>query len=447
MRIPIRLRVTLSFAAGMAVVLAALSMFVFLRTADDLLSVVDLDLQGRAQAIVDAMPDPGIVPSAPGRLVDTDEAFAQVVAPDGTVLASSLRSARSVVPRRALDPLLVPEFITRRLPMFDDAARLFVVRAGTRTSTRYLVVGTTLGDRTDALAKLRLSFVVGGPIALLLVSLAGWLVAGAALRPVERMRREAAAISLSEPSRRLPVPSTSDELARLGATLNSMLDRLHESLQREQRFLDEASHELRTPLSVLRMELDLALSRARSPEELREALRNASQETDRLVRLAEDLLVLSRARNGAIPVHRRDVAIPELLRRAADIGRMRADGKRIHVLVECDDELTARVDPDRVRQALDNLVDNAVRHVREGGRVVVSGSRENGSVRLAVRDDGPGFPQEILDRSFSIETTQSANGAGLGLSIVDAIARAHGGTLTLRNGDDGGGLATFDLRA
>src|SRR5205085_9263404 len=166
-----------------------------------------------------------------------------------------------------------------------------------------------------------------------------WLLAGAALRPVERMRREADAISLAEPSRRLPIPPTRDELARLGSTLNSMLDRLHHSLQREQRFLDEASHELRTPLGVLRMELDLALSRARTPEELHEALRSASRETDRLVRLAEDLLVLSRERNGSIPVHRRETSMRDLLEQAAGPAR---------AAIECAEDLRAVVDPDRI---------------------------------------------------------------------------------------------------
>src|SRR5439155_6515661 len=193
------------------------------------------------------------------------------------------------------------------------------------------------GDRIESLSRLLQAFVFGGPIALLLASLAGWLAAGIALRPVERMRREAEAISLAEPSRRLPVPETGDELARLGITLNSMLDRLHHSLQREQRFLDEASHELRTPLSVLRMELDLALSRARTPEELQAALRSASRETDRLVRLAEDLLVLGREREGSIPLHRRDTDLRELLEQAA--------AASTHVDVRCDDDLIALVDP------------------------------------------------------------------------------------------------------
>src|SRR5207237_8033050 len=113
-------------------------------------------------------------------------------------------------------------------------------------------VGATLGDRNDGLARLVLGLAIGGPVALLLVAGAGWALAGAALGPVERMRREAAAMSASEPDRRLPVPATGDELERLATTLNKLFDRLQEAMEREQRFVDEASHELRTPLGVLR---------------------------------------------------------------------------------------------------------------------------------------------------------------------------------------------------
>src|SRR5207245_1539047 len=152
-------------------------------------------------------------------------------------------------------------------------------------------------------------------------------------------------------------------------TLNSMLDRLHESLQREQRFLDEASHELRTPLGVLKMELELALSRARTPEELQEALRRASAETDRLVRLAEDLLVLSRSRDGSLSLHRRETEVGELLRAAAAAGRARAEARGVVIEVDGSGAGTAFVDPDRIRQAVDDLLDNALRHAGPEVRV------------------------------------------------------------------------------
>ena len=416
MRLPLRLRVTLAFAACMAILLSALGAFVYVRVASDLTNAIDLDLRSRAQVLIGAVHarDPSLVRESHGSLIDPDEAFAQVLASDGAIVdASRGASGAPLIPSARLRSVTAPTFVTVPVP-HDDPARLLAVPI----ANGYVVVGATLGDRAESLSRLLQAFVIGGPIALLLASLAGWFAAGIALRPVERMRREAEAISLAEPSRRLPVPETDDELARLGVTLNSMLDRLHHSLQREQRFLDEASHELRTPLSVLRMELDLALSRARTPEELQAALRSASSETDRLVRLAEDLLVLSREREGSLPLHRRETNVREILEHAASASPA--------IEVRCDHNLVALVDPDRIRQAVDDLVDNALLHGAEP--VSLSAGRSNGSLLLEVRDRGPGY-QRTAD--------------GLGLTIVRAITRAHGGELELTN--DEGAVATLRL--
>jgi two-component system OmpR family sensor kinase len=159
------------------------------------------------------------------------------------------------------------------------------------------VVGTSTEGRTESQADLAQLLLVGGPVALLLASLAAYGVAAAALRPVEAMRARAAEVSTAAPDQRLPVPPTHDEIARLGVTLNAMLGRLGEALAHERRFVADASHELRTPLAILKAELDLALSQERSPAELRAALSSASEETDRLTQLAEDLLTIAGA-NG-----------------------------------------------------------------------------------------------------------------------------------------------------
>ena len=184
------------------------------------------------------------------------------------------------------------------------------------------------------IARLTALVAVGGPILLAALAALGWVLAGAALRPVERLRAEAAALSLAEPARRLPVPETGDELQRLAETLNGMLDRVHESLERERRLVDEASHELRTPLGVVQAELDLALREPRSREELEAALRSITQETDRLRRLTEDLLVLARSDRGRIPVHRTEVDVSEILERVASRVRgPRARGSTCEVRV------------------------------------------------------------------------------------------------------------------
>jgi signal transduction histidine kinase len=268
----------------------------------------------------------------------------------------------------------------------------------------------------------------------MLASLLGYAIASGALRPVEAMRAEAAAITDAEPGRRLPVPSGRDEVARLGETLNEMLVRLEGALARERGFVSDASHELRTPLARLRGELELALRRPRSAEELEDAIRSAAAETERLAELAEDLLVLARSDQAALALRREALSASELARAVAE--------RHSSVQVESGAADGAQVAGDRTRleQALGNLVENALEHGAEPVRLAVE--ERNGRVDLHVLDHGPGFPPEFLPKAFERFTraneARTGGGAGLGLAIVAAIARAHGGAAHAANRPGGG---------
>lgn len=431
MGLRIRTRLTLASAGLVAVILVAAGVFVYVRFEADLRETVDLGLRSRADALLSSG-DPSL--SSAG-LIEADEAFAQILAADGDVLEStpgvtaaairpgdvrvarfedtSARTVEEVVPARVL---LVP---------LDDG--------------RVLVVGASAEDQEEALARLAALLLIGGPAALALVVIVVWLIVGAALRPVEAMRSEAAAISASEPDRRLPVGQTDDELARLGRTLNEMLDRLQRALERERRFVDDASHELRTPLANLKAELDLSIRRARAPDELEAALRSAAEETDRLVRLAEDLLVLARAKGEKLPVRREPVDAAALVRDIVATFEARASERGVTLDDEAEDGVRADVDPLRMRQAVGNLIDNALRHAPRGGRVSVALARANGELTISVSDSGPGFSPEFLVDAFEPFTrddaarSRSDGGTGLGLAIVRAIAEAHGGSAEARN--------------
>jgi signal transduction histidine kinase len=292
-----------------------------------------------------------------------------------------------------------------------------------------LVAGTTRENRAETLSSVRDAFLVGGPIALLLVSLAGYALAGAALRPVEAMRRRAAAISSASLAERLPVPAGADEISRLGATLNAMLSRIETGVERERRFVADASHELRTPLAQLTTELELALRRSRSPEQLRAALASAAASTARLSHLADNLLLLARADESGVPLKWDEVDVGDLARRVAERFDVRA---RVEPRVVAADSL-------RLEQALTNLVDNAVRH--GGGEVVLTSQCRDGRVELHVLDKGRGFPEAFLRHAFERFTRaepHDPNGSGLGLAIVDTIAKAHGGEAQAANRAGGG---------
>jgi two-component system, OmpR family, sensor kinase len=444
--VPIRLRLTLVFAVAMAVVLAAMGLFLYLRLGVALDRTIEQSLRSRADDVTALVHETssGLQEPQPNRLAGQEQGFAQVVDPSGVVVdTTTALVGRSLLNDAQLASATSQTIMVDRAPFpgSDDPIRLLATPVTTEEQGRLLVVvvGASLEERADALESLRRQLYVGGPIALLLSSLLAYTLAAAALRPVESMRREAEAVSAAEPGRRLPLPPTRDEIARLGETLNTMLGRLEWALERERRFVSDASHELRTPLAALRTELELALRRERSRGELREALRSAAEESDRLSQLAEDLLVLARSQGGRLPVRRERLPAAELLadvreryaRRVAEVGRS--------LELEVDDRLELSVDRLRAEQALGNLVENALRHGR--GRILLQAERRNGRVELHVRDEGPGFAADFIERAFEPFTRGDPGrvgpGAGLGLAIVDVIARAHGGAAHAANRDGG----------
>ena len=445
MRLPLRVRVTLASAASAALILGALSSFVYASLQAELVRASDGGLRARAEAIAAGLGHQGSAGVDPPDI--GTGGLSQILTPDGLLRMSSRPQAPSLS-AAALRTIRDPEFV--RLPSAPGrpVLRAFVLPT-TEGQRLFVVVGSSMAEVSQTLARLRLLLIVAGPAALALACLSAWLFAGAALRPVERMRREAAAISVSEPSRRLPVPGANDEVARLGRTLNSLLDRLQAAVGREQRLLDDASHELRTPLSILKAELDLTLTRAREPEELEAALQSASEETDRLARLAEDLLVLSRARTAGLRIHRMNTSLRDLLDRACAGHRARASdrGARIECLAPA---VVITVDPMRLRQALDNLLDNAIRHgPQAGGLIRVEAAVSGGVVTIMMENSGPGFADDLLPRAFEpfvrgSRDVASHPGAGLGLAIVRAVAQAHGGTATAEN-VPGGARLTMTL--
>jgi len=423
-RIPIRIRLTLAFVLALGVVLAALGWVVYSRFEESLNDNTDRALRSRATDISALINRSGPrIPGARGdRFVESEESFSQILDTQGRIVDATSRASSA--------PLLDADEIERAqegsltLTRDDaveegDPARLFAVPVDGYT----LVVGQATDDDEETLATLRLLLGVGLPIALVLASLAGYAVAASALRPVEAMRRKAADVSEERPGEQLPIPRADDEIRRLGETLNAMLARLEAALEREKGFVADASHELRTPLASLKTELELALRHDRTEDELRSALRSATEETDRLSRLADDLLVLARSDRGTLPLRKERIPAKELLDRVA------AQFRAADVHVNVPDGLVVEGDRLRLEQALGNLVANAATH--GDGAVTVSARPRHGTVELHVEDEGEGLPPDFADHAFErfsrADEARGGGGAGLGLAIVAAIARAHGG--------------------
>ena len=433
--LPIRIRITAAMALAMAVVLAATGWFLYARLDSHLRAELDTSLQVRADDLAALVRGGGsLAPSGRG-LIEPGESFAQLLSRDGRVLDATRPLQNAALVKAAA--IRRPTYENRvSAPGLNEPARLLA----TPVARGVLIVGATRQNNVETLASFRDELLIAGPVALLLASLVGYFLAGLSLQPVEAMRRRAAKISAETPGERLPVPETRDELERLGTTLNEMLGRLEEGLQRERDFVADAGHELRTPLALLRTELELAPRHGASEEELREAIRGSVEEVDRLAQLADDLLLIARSERGGLPLRVEPLEARELLSSVATRFQWRADEARRPLDVEVPNGLTVRGDRLRLEQAVGNLVDNALRH--GDGRVSLRAATANCNIELHVADEGSGFQDGFAARAFErfsrSQPGREGHGAGLGLSIVKMIAEAHGGTAEAANSPDGG---------
>jgi signal transduction histidine kinase len=273
---------------------------------------------------------------------------------------------------------------------------------------------------------------------------------------VERLRRQVAAVSerggaAGTGGAAVEVPSTRDETAALAGTMNDLLGRLHRALARQRAFVADASHELRNPLAVLQGELELAARPGRELPELSAAVRGAHAEAERLARLTGDLLLLARSDEDRLSLRPERADIGALLTRSAELAGSRLAAAGVTTRVEVRAGTYARVDADRIRQAVDNLVDNALRFAPRGTAIVLAARATGAGLEIEVSDDGPGFPAGFLPHAFErfarpdSGRSRDDGGAGLGLAIVRAVAAAHGGVATASNRPGSGAVVVLQL--
>jgi signal transduction histidine kinase len=448
-RLSVRARLSVGFAAALLLVLALSGAFVYLSVRSDLNSNLDDGLLSRADDVGALVGDRGgrQLGGPPIPRADDKEGFSQILSRGGGVVATTLPAGtgpaldRGQVEQATRGPL----FVDHAVRGVEGEVRILGRPESSGGQTFVVVVGSSTDDRDETLAGLARAFLLGAPLAIVLASGLGYLLAGRSLAPVAAMRRRAQEITAERTGERLPLPRTDDEIRRLGETLNLMLDRLEVGLQRERVFISDASHELRTPLAILAAELELADRPDRSPEYLRAAVGSARDEIERLSRMAEDLLVIARFDQGKLPIARQPVELRAPLERVRDRFAHRAAGSEREIAVDAPHGPPVDLDPFRVEQALGNLVDNALRH--GAGRVLLSARRRDGMVELAVSDEGSGFPhgfeRDAFERFTRADPGRGGGGTGLGLAIVRAIAVAHGGEASIVKG---GGSPTTTVR-
>jgi signal transduction histidine kinase len=370
----------------------------------------------------------------------SDEQMVQVMTPAGAVVASSSNVAGEPAVAR-LAPGQSAQVIT---PLDNDAFIAVAQSAQTANGQRIVLVARALVDVLDTTKALTRLLIIGLPVMLAVVALATWFAVGRALAPVEAIRREVDEISAAQLHRRVPQPKADDEIGRLAATMNRMLERLESARNSQRRFVSDASHELRSPITTIRQHAEVALAHPDrvTAAELAEVV---LAEQQRMHRLVEDLLLLARV-DEHVPLTRAAVDLDDL---AFEEGhRLRSTTSK---RVDTSGVKAVRVqgDADALRRMVRNVGENAVRHA--SSRVDVTLVERGEEVVLTIDDDGPGIPAteraRVLQRFVRLDEARSRDegGSGLGLSIVDEVVRAHGGSMSIEQSPLGGARIVITL--
>lgn len=448
---PIRLRVALVFVIALAIALILGGWLFLNRLSAAMTNSTDSALAARLSQAdrylrADGMPPSAVVDGSPVpgefvvQIIDQSRQVRGASADAGTrplLSPGQLRQARhgEIALTRSID---------------EESERLLAAPFADRHGWVALA-GVSLQPSKDTLRQVTDELLVGGGLFLIIAGIGAYWLARAALAPVERLRREVAAMSEDDTGPTVRVPGTHDEVASLAGTMNDLLIRLRRALARQRAFVADASHELRTPFAVLTGELELAGRPGRSREELAAAVASAGQEAARLTRITDDLLLLARGDEDKLVLHLEHTEIGPLLVRSAQLAHARAETAGVTCRVDSGIGLAATVDAGRIRQAVDNLVDNALRFAPPGTSVVISAEEAGPSVAIEVRDAGPGFPPDFLPHAFERfrrpdqGRARSEGGAGLGLAIVRAIALTHGGRVTASNLPGGGAVVRLEV--
>lgn len=440
MRSSVRFRLVAAFAITLGLVLVGIGLIVATQFRSERNAAVNAELDARAHALIVALPRAAT--STLQQLLGTsDEHFGQVLDGNGVIASSDALGPRPF----AAD--LASGMRTTNVGTTTEVrhARVLVVGSAGRT----VIVMTALDDLDDSMRHLAMLLWLGGVATLVAASSLAWILAGAALAPVESMRAEAAGYTTTNLDGRLVVPSSDDELSRLAETLNAMLERIQSHVEEQRLFIDNASHELRTPLANLTLELELALRRHRSEAEVRAALESAMYETRRLNALASDLLSLSGGSDPLTARRRAPTDLATLVHETTASFRGRAEVEGVDLVDDAVAVSVLEVDAGGIRQALTNLLDNALRETPSGGTVTIRLSESPTEVTLAVHDTGPGLPPELGSHAFDLFSRghnrgRTETGFGLGLGVVAGVARAHGGRAAIDQ-DQTGTLVSMTL--
>ncbi|WP_447978858.1 heavy metal sensor histidine kinase [Candidatus Nitrospira bockiana] len=458
----LRVRLTLWYGTALAGILILLGTALYGALATALKEQVDRSLEEAASVAIRSLEERRFGPfllfddlSADFPELAVLDKFFQIFGPSGRITIQSPNIGSRDIPlsetalRAAFEGKTT--FESARFPGEPPLRLISVPIQHGGTLVNIVQVGTSLRPEEEMLHHLLVILMIAMPVAVLLSLGGGWFLAGRALRPVGAITAAAQRIAAGDLTQRLTLPPVQDEIGRLAATFNEMIARLEASFKQVRQFTTDASHELRTPLTVLKGEAELALRRPRSAEDYRVVLESGLEEIDRMSRIVEELLFLSRADLGEITLESRPVRVDTLLddlRRQADVLGQERD---VRIVMSALEPVTVLGDEMRLHELFLNLLDNAVKYSYPGGRVELGLSSTRDTVRVTVEDHGigiaPGEQRHIFDRFYRTDAARAhaKKGTGLGLAICKWIVEAHGGCVTVQSEPGKGSVFTVTL--
>lgn len=443
----IRFNLTLWYSVTLAVILVLFSSFIYLILMNQLNKDLDRELLTVAEAVASPTFEPfrHAGPSVFDQVLEDfigtklTGKYVQVLDSSGRVGAYSknleelrITLGKSAFRRAAAGKVSYETNVN--LDLYPVRTITYPILAGGKLE-QIVQVGSSMKSAAETLDRVLLVFAVSIPLSLILWSFGGWFLAGRALKPVDLITRSAKKITAENLGHRLEVINPKDEIGRLTETFNDTLERLESAFKRIKQFTADVSHELRTPLTILRGEAEVGLRWAKDPEEFRELFQSNLEEINRMSKIIESLLELSRAEEGGLKLEHIEIDLCDLLSELVQQSRLINPEKGLKIVFQSDSPAVVRGDWLRLRQVFMNLLDNAVKYTSVGGEISVVLDVIGTSARTSVIDSGSGIPSDdlphIFERFYRVDKARNRadGGAGLGLSLVKSFVEAHGGKI------------------
>ncbi len=439
-RLPIRARLTLWYLLLMSVTFIVIAIYLLIRLQNGLKSTIDTSLQITVSKTITALDEEDFIET--GKLIFHNVGLTQVAA--ATEFAMQVISAQGEVWDMYGSAQSVPHwgevelgYSTQTDGSSNEEWRVYSepILSSNGQIIGWVQAAQSLNSVSMTLQELRNQLLLGIPLLLLFAGIGGYILSNRALQPIEKITNTAREITAKDLSKRFDYQGAKDEVGRLAQTFDQMLERLQSSFERERRFTADAAHELRTPLTVLKGQIDVTLSRPRNSVEYENKLRELSVQVDRLIRLSNALLFLSRSSQDQISFQPGLVNLRELLEALIEQLQPLAEEKELKLSTQISDEVFVYGDHDHLIRLFMNLLENALKYTPPNGEITVTAIKESDEIQISFHNTGPGISQKhlphLFERFYRVDEDRSSQtgGSGLGLAIAHEIVNLHGGEM------------------